>query len=362
MKKLSKVLLALLLSSALIAGCSTSKPEETTTTEPEKTAEATTGSGECAVKIGLVTDTGGVDDKSFNQSAWEGVQKFAEENNLQDCVNYLQSNSEADYIPNLTTFAEEGYDLVVAVGFLFQDAVDTVAPQFPDTNFLFIDSVSENGNVMSATYAAEQGSYLVGIAAGRKAIENGSKTVGFVGGAESDLIGAFQAGYEQGVLSVCEDCKIIVDYADSFVDDAKGQQLASKQYGAGATIIYQAAGAAGNGVIKEAKERGNVWAIGVDKDQYEDGKIDSGASIILTSMIKRVDISTYTAATNVLNGEFAGGVFTFDITNDGVGAEISADRNLTAEDITAIEEAVAAMKDGTIVVDPKPTIPNGSTN
>ena len=360
MKKLSKVLFSLLISSALIAGCSANKSTETKTSEATATTE--TASGECAVKIGLVTDTGGVDDKSFNQSAWEGVQKFAEENNLKDCVQYLQSNSETDYIPNLTTLAEEGYDLVIAVGYLFQDAIDTVSAQFPNSNFLFIDSVSPSTNVMNAVYSAEQGSYLVGIAAGRKAIENGSKTVGFVGGAEGALIGAFQAGYEQGVLSVCADCKIYVDYADSFSDDAKGQQLAYKQYGAGATVIYQAAGAAGNGVIKEAKERGDVWAIGVDKDQYEDGKVDGDKSIILTSMVKRVDISTYTASTNVLNKKFEPGTTVFDLTNEGVGAEISTGRNLTDEDITAIKEAAEAIKSGKIVVDANPTIKNGSTN
>ncbi len=358
MKKLSKILFTLLISALVLVGCSTPASDTGSTT----TDEPATTEGGCAIQIGLVTDIGGVDDKSFNQSAWEGLERFASENGLEDCVQYLQSGAEADYIPNLTTYAEEGFDLVIAVGYLFQDAIDTVSAQYPDTNFLFIDSVSEGANVMSGVYSAEQGSYLVGVAAGLKAIENGSKTVGFVGGMEGELIGAFQAGYEQGVLATCPDCKIYVDYADSFADDAKGQQLAAKQYGAGATIIYQAAGAAGNGVIKEAKERGDVWAIGVDKDQYEDGKKADGASVILTSMIKRVDISTYTAAKAVLDGSFAGGVLLFDLSNDGVGAELSAGRNLTDDEIAQVTKASDDIKAGTITVSPTPVIANGATN
>lgn len=355
MKKISKILLSMLFVSLILVGCS-SPTGSTDNNQTDKPAEG------CSVLIGLVTDTGGVDDKSFNQSAWEGLTQFAEENNLQECIQYLQSDSEADYIPNLTGYAEEGYDLVIAVGYLFQDAVDTVSVQYPDTNFLFIDSESLSDNVMSAVYNAEQGSYLVGVAAGLKAIENESKMVGFLGGMEGDLIGSFQAGYEQGVLSVCPDCVIYVDYADSFSDDAKGQQLAAKQYGAGVSVIYQAAGNAGNGVIKEAKERGDVWAIGVDKDQYEDGKVADGSSIILTSMVKRVDISTYTAATEVLNGTFEGGVMIFDLTNEGVGAELSSGRNLTDEEIAQIQGYADDIKAGTIKVSAVPTIANGSTN
>lgn len=368
MRKVLKNVLTLLVALLLLVSCSSSpksdqgseKPKdgETTVETPKEPTDST-----CKVKIGLVTDTGGVDDKSFNQSAWEGLQRYAKENNVDEsCVKYLQSNADSDYIPNLTALAEEGYNLVIAVGYLFQQSVDTVAPQFPDTNFLFIDSVSEVKNVQSAVYAAEHGSYLVGIAAGLKAIENGSKKVGFIGGQEGDLIGAFQAGFEQGVLSVCPDCTIMVDYADSFSDDAKGQNLAAKQYNSGATVIFQAAGAAGNGVIKEAKERGDVWAIGVDKDQYQDGMKADNTSIILTSMLKRVDISTFTAAGEILNDTFKPGVKTFDLTNDGVGAEISTGRNLTDDVIAKIQAAAEDIKAGKIVVDSKPQIANGASN
>ncbi|MEG0733817.1 BMP family lipoprotein [Anaerorhabdus sp.] len=362
MKKVFKSALVLLLAGAMIAGCS-AKPAEPTAT-PETEGEQTTVT-ECPVKIGLVTDTGGVDDKSFNQSAWEGLVAYAEENGFSTekgvCIDYLQSTSDADYIPNLSTFADEGMDLVIAVGYLFQEAIDTVSANYPDKNFLFIDSVSAGENVMSAVYNAEQGSYLVGVAAGLEAKANGSNTVGFVGGMEGDLIGAFQAGYEQGVLAANPDATIYVDYADSFSDDSKGQALAVKQYDAGATVIYQAAGAAGNGVIKEAKERGDVWAIGVDKDQFADGEVD-GKNIILTSMIKRVDISTKTAAQAILDGNFKGGTVVFNLENDGVGAELTSGRNLSDETIAMIEDYATKIKAGEIEVSAVATIANGANN
>lgn len=358
MKKALKLFLALLVSVSL-AACSSSNTEEATTTEG---SETTSTSGECPVTIGLVTDMGGVDDKSFNQSAWEGVQRFAEENGLQDCVSYLQSTTEADYVPNLSTFADEGKDLVIAVGYLFNEAITEVSANYPDTMFLFVDDVVDHENVESATFNAEQGSFLVGVAAGLTAMENGSKTVGFMGGMEGPIIGSFQAGYEQGVLAVCPDCKIYVDYADSYSDDAKGQQLAAKQYDLGATVIYQSAGNAGNGVIKEAKERGDVWAIGVDKDQYQDGMKDDGTSVILTSMLKRVDSATYSACTDMLNGTFEGGTKVFNLSNDGVGAEVTSGRNLSDDVIAQINDYAEKIKSGEIEVSPEATIANGSSN
>lgn len=356
MKKVLKSALALLLAGAVLTGC-TAKPAT-----PEATATPEGTAAECAVKIGLVTDTGGVDDKSFNQSAWEGLVKFQEEAGLdKSCIDYLQSTSDADYIPNLSTYADEGFDLIIAVGFLFQEAIDTVAANYPEQNFLFIDAVSEQPNVMSAVYNAEQGSFLVGVAAALEAQANGSNTVGFIGGVESPLIGAFQAGFEQGVLAVNPDATIMIDYVDSFSDDAKGQTLAVKQFDAGATVIYQAAGNAGNGVIKEAKERGDVWAIGVDKDQYNDGMVGD-KSVILTSMIKRVDISTYTASQDVLAGKFTPGTVVFNLENEGVGAELTADRNLSAETITMVTDYANKIKSGEIVVSDAPVIANGKTN
>ena len=356
MKKFLKLALISLMALSLVA-CSKEAPKETGT--PETTPVA----GECAVTVGLVTDIGGVDDKSFNQSAWEGVLQFQKDNNLADeCVSYLQSAADADYVPNLSTFGDNGVDIVMAVGFLFENAINEVAPNYPDTKFLFVDVVSPEANVMSAIYAAEQGSFLVGVAAGLKALETESNAVGFIGGMESEIIGAFQAGFEQGVLAANPEATIYVDYVDSFADDSKAQNLAVKQYDAGASVIYQSAGNAGNGVIKEAKQRGDVWVVGVDRDQYEDGMTAEGNSVILTSMIKRVDSATYKAAELAMNNEFIGGITTFDLTNEGIGAELTTGRNLSDDVIATVADYAAKIKSGEIVVTIETLVANGQSN
>ncbi len=347
---LRKLIIALVVAIMLV-GCGQNSTQSTST------GSAT----ECKVRIGLVTDTGGVDDKSFNQSTWEGVQRWAKEANAEHCIKYLQSNADADYVPNLSQLVDDKYDLIIATGYLFQKAIDKVSADNPKANFLFIDGQSSSPNVEGALFNAEQGSFLVGVAAGAVATENGSKKVGFMGGMEGELIGAFQAGFEQGVLAACPDCTIYVDYANSFNDDAIGQRLAAKQYDLGATIIFQAAGQAGNGVIKEAKERKTVWAIGVDRDQYEDGKIGD-KSIVLTSMLKRVDIAAYTASKDIAAGTFKPGVKVFDLHSDGVGAELSTDRNLSESIIKLVKEFEAKIKSGELKVDAKPKIANGKTN
>lgn len=355
---LRKLLIALIVAIMLVGCGSSSQPANDKKPADDNKAGQTT---ECKVRIGLVTDTGGVDDKSFNQSSWEGVQRWAKEANAEKCIKYLQSNSDSDYVPNLSQLVDDKYDLVIATGYLFQNAMDKVSADNPNAKFLFIDGVSKNSNVESAIFNAEEGSFLVGLAAGATATENGSKKVGFVGGEEGEIIGKFQAGYEQGVLTTCPDCTIYVDYAQSFSDDSRGQQMATKQYDLGATVVYQAAGNAGNGVIKEAKERKNVWAIGVDRDQYEDGKVGD-KSVILTSMLKRVDTAAYSASKAVAEGKFNPGVKVFDLKIDGVGAELSKGRNLNDSVIKLIKDYEAKIKSGELKINPKPKIGNGKTN
>ena len=351
MKRILKFVLVAFLALGLVACSNQETPEEP---QGDDTA--------CTITIGLVTDTGGIDDRSFNQSAWEGLERYAKENGQEECISYLQSSAAADYVPNLSTFGDQGTDLIVAVGYLFDDAIKEVAPNYPESKFLVIDTTSDLENVASAVFASEQGSFLVGVAAGLKAKENGSNAVGFVGGMASELIQAFQAGYEQGVLAVNPEATIYVDYCDSFDNDQIGQQLAQKQYDLGATVIYQAAGNAGNGVIREAKERGDVWAIGVDRDQYSEGEMEDGTSRVLTSMIKRVDTATYTTATNLFNGEFTAEVKTYTLADEGVGAELTEGRNLTAEEIETVNDFAQQILDGEIEVSSVPTIENGGSN
>jgi basic membrane protein A and related proteins len=319
-----------------------------------------------STKVGFVTDVGGIDDKSFNQSTWEGIKRFGQENNLTQGkeIKYLQSTAEADYVPNLSTLADEGMDLVVASGFLFESSMGEVAGKYPKQKFLIIDSVVKDKagktlpNVANAVFAEHEGSFLVGVAAGLKAKADKKNMVGFVGGMQFPLIEKFQAGFEQGVHAVNPGCKVLVDYAGTFSDPGKGQALAAKQYGAGAYIVFQAAGGTGNGVIKEAKERtqkGDVrWAIGVDKDQYNDGVYAPGKSAVLTSMMKRVDVAAHDVSAMVRDGKFPGGeVLVFSLKNKGVSIP-GTNPNLPADITKKIAEYEAQIASGKLKVSEVP--------
>ena len=331
------------------------KAEETKTEE-----KAETGKVEelPAISIGLCTDTGGVDDKSFNQGTWEGVKRYAADHKLdKDAIQYVQATSDADYIPQLTTFSDAGKDLIVAPGFLFKDAITQVANDFPDQKFLFIDDVSDAPNVCSAVFAEHEGSFLVGMAAGLKADAEGKKKVGFVGGMDFETIQKFEAGYEQGVHAVNPDIEVVVEYVGAFDKPEDAQAIATKMFDNGCYIIYHAAGSSGNGVIKEAKDRAlngeDVWVIGVDRDQYEEGIYKDDKSVILTSMVKRVDNASYIIATEVAKGEFKGGVRTFGLKEDGVALP-EKNPNLKDEWVKTILEKAEDIISGKLTIDPQP--------
>ena len=304
-------------------------------------------------QVGLVTDLGGIDDKSFNQGTWEGVELFAAEVDLpEDNYRYLQSASDADYLPNISAFSDEQLDLIIMPGFLFGDSLTEAAAIYPDQQYLIIDMVVVADNVVSAVFAEHEGSFLAGVAAALKAQEAGEDTVGFIGGMDFGLIQKFEAGFEAGVWAVDPDMTVLVDYVGDFQSANIGQTLAAKQYDAGAYVIYHAAGGAGNGLIKEAKDRRtngeDVWAIGVDKDQYADGIYnDADDSAILTSMMKRVDVAAYNVALAVLNGTFPGGnVLTFNLANNGVGLP-AENPNLSEDMLATIATYRTGIIDGT---------------
>lgn len=313
---------------------------------------------EDAFMVGLVTDIGGIDDRSFNQSTWEGIERFAKDFKLSEAqYKYLQSSAEADYIPNLSTFSDEGLNLIVAPGFLFEQSMAEVADSYPDNNYLIIDSVVAKPNVASAIFAEHEGSFLVGVAAGLKAKADGKNIVGFLGGMQFPLIERFQAGFEQGVKAVFPECTILVDYAGDFAAPDKGQAIAQKQFNAGAYIIFHAAGGSGNGMIKEARERsaaGDIrWAIGVDKDQYADGMYGD-KSAILTSMTKRVDVAAYEVAKMTMDGNFPGGeTLVFSVANQGVGIP-ETNPNLSDDIVSRVREYEAQIAAGSLVVSEVP--------
>jgi basic membrane protein A and related proteins len=280
--------------------------------------------GATEVRPGLVLDVGGLGDQSFNDSAYAGLQRAKKEFDAE--TEYLESTGPTDYVDNLTQLADAGYEPVFAVGFLMTDALNEVAPQYPETSFAIVDSAPAEDvqNAAGLRFREHEGSYLAGVVAGLMTQESteytnpDDKVVGFLGGQESDLIERFQAGYEAGVESVCPDCEVLVQYAGStptaFNDPARGKEISLQQINEGADIIYHASGATGAGLFEAASEKG-IFAIGVDADQ---AKLFPEAPI-LTSMVKRVDNAVYQTIEDVRNGNFPGGeVVEFGLDDRGI--------------------------------------------
>ena len=292
-----------------------------------------------AFSVGMVTDIGGVDDKSFNQSAWEGLKAFGKANNMtkgRDGYDYLQSTSDADYVTNLNTLSRQGFDLVFGIGFLMQNAVDEVAKQQKDTNFAIIDSEVKGPNVASILFKEQEAAFLAGVAA---ALTTKADHIGFIGGMHNAVIERFQAGYLAGVQATKPAVKVDIQYAGAFDKPEAGQAIASKMYSTGADVIFHASGGTGNGLFKEAvdlkKKNPNqqIWAIGVDRDQN-----DMGPDVVLTSALKRVDVAVQDTAQKAKEGNFPGGKgILYGLTEDGVGL---SPINAKAANKDAIDKAV----------------------
>jgi len=330
----------------LLAGCAPTAPAA-----PE--VKATT--------VRLLTDATGIDDKSFNAAAWRGIVGFYGETVDQatskgKTYDVVTAQTQDMYIPNLKQAADEKYDLIIVTGFTWADALTETAKKYPDQKFL-IEAVSWVGlpNVLPAMFSEHEGSYLVGVAAALKAKAEGIKNpkFGFIGGVPGAVITKFEVGYIQGILSVLPNAKVVDYYANDWGKPELAKTQAKNWYDAGVTTIFSAAGGTGNGTIAQAKEyrlkNKNVWAIGVDSDQYEDGVYADGKSAVLTSMIKRVEASTAYALNAVKNGTFKAEVTVFDTKADGVGF---SDKNpeLGQEIVDAVNKAKADIIAGTIMV------------
>ncbi|APO44767.1 BMP family ABC transporter substrate-binding protein [Paenibacillus xylanexedens] len=341
-KMLSLSLVMLLAVSVMLAGCG-SKPKEETNAGGDTGGTPTEAKSD--LKIGMVTDVGGVNDKSFNQSAWEALQ--ATETETGTAVKYLQSKSDEEYIPNLNEFVKGGYDLTWGIGFQLADAIKTVAEQNPDAKLAIIDSVVDAPNVKSVTFAEEEGSYLVGVVAG---LTTKSNKIGFVGGMESPLIKKFEVGFREGVKAVNPDAQFISNYTGAFDKPDLGKAAAATLYNEGVDIIFHASGATGNGVFNEAsarkKQGQDVWVIGVDKDQ----SLEFGDEITLTSMIKKVDEAVKRVNKEVVDGTFAGGSENLTLKENGVGIADTSTANVSADTLAKVEEYKEKIISGEIKV------------
>ncbi|SFD79375.1 nucleoside-binding protein [Lentibacillus persicus] len=303
----------------------------------------------------MVTDVGGVDDKSFNQSAWEGLQAWGEEHGLEEGegFDYAQSNDDSDYQPNLNRLVREDFNMVFGIGYKLEDAISEVAGQYPDTNFAIVDSVVEGDNIASITFADHEGSFLAGVAAANK---TNTDKIGFVGGTDSDLINKFESGFVAGAKTVNPDIEVEVQYAGAFDAPDDGKLIASNMYNNDIDIIYHASGATGNGVFAQAKDIKNndaereIWVIGVDRDQYEEGAIGD-QNVTLTSMIKRVDNSVQQVSNMAMDGEFPGGeVLEFGVEDEGVGLADTNEEAYTDDIAQPVDEWKQKIIDGDVEV------------
>lgn len=341
------VLLTVLLSLGLIlAACGGSNNEGETDTGNNNAADNNAteeNGGDTDFKVALVTDVGGVDDKSFNQSAWEGLQAWGEDHGLEkgDGFDYAQSNADADYLPNLTRLVRDDYDLLFGIGYKLEDAIGKIAQQNPDNHFAIVDAVVDEPNVASITFADNESSFLAGVAA---ALKTKTDKLGFIGGVESDIITAFEVGFTAGAKSVNPDIDIKVQYAGAFDAADDGKLIASSMFNEDRDIIFHASGATGNGLFAQAKDikkndpDREIWAIGVDRDQHDEGEIGDD-NITLTSVIKRVDNAVEEVSNQSMNDEFPGGeILELGLKDEAVGYTTTNEEAMTQDIVDEVEE------------------------
>lgn len=288
------------------------------------------------LRAGMVTDIAGIGDRSFNESAWRGLQRAEKE--LGADVRYLESAKLPDYEQNLRLLAQQKYDVVVAVGFAMEEALKKVAPQFPNTIFAIVDGDAPDlPNCVSLKFREQEGSFLVGALAGAM---TKTGTVGFVGGMEIPLIKKFESGYRAGVMTTNPKAKVLVGYTGNWTDSAKGKELALSQFERGADIVYHASGQCGLGVIEAAKKTGEGhFAIGVDSDQ---DYIEPG--YVLTSMIKSVDNAVFQVCKEVVEGKFQPGTRDLGIKEGGVGlSPMRYTKHLVPKEVLAKIETLRQM-------------------
>lgn len=296
---------------------------------------------EGTVKVGMVTDVGGINDQSFNQFAWAGLQALAAEDPSFE-VSYLESKTDADYQTNINTFIDEEYDLIICVGYMLADATKEAAQDNPEQFFAIVDDNSiDLPNVACLTFAQEQCSYLVGLIAGSM---TESKTVGYVQGMVSETMNLFGVGYCAGVLEACPEATILQYNANSFVDIAGGSTAAKDMITKGADVIYQAAGGTGIGVINACDEEG-IWSIGVDADQAAVMGLDS----ILSSALKNTGAGAVDIAKAVQAGEFVGGEHHYTTADGAIDFATTGD-HIPAEVLEKVNAAKAAIIAGELIV------------
>lgn len=342
---MSKIKLILLAAIAVVLTVSCTKEESNSVKE---------------VKVGMVTDAGTIDDKSFNQGTWEGILKAEEDLNVS--AKYLKPSgtTEADYLKEIGNLNDAGYKFIITPGFKFQTAIEKAQEKYTGTKFVLIDAAPSQirENTVSIFFAEHEAGFLAGLAT---ALELKDGSVGFIGGMEIPPVQKFNWGFQQGINYANETLgtQIVMDseniiYQGTFHDVAAGQALAAQMYDKGVDAIFCAAGGVGVGAINEAKSRAvsgeKVWIVGVDSDQYDDGLYSDEKSVILTSALKRIDVAAYDMIDAYLKDEFIGGIaITFDASNNGVGIP-ATNPNLSGDVISKVNSLYKDIQSGKIRV------------
>jgi basic membrane protein A and related proteins len=355
-KRNLRTVLALVVVFALAGSVVACSSPSSTTSTPGTTATTTP-----KIKTAMVTDVGGLGDKSFNDLSYAGLQRAQKELGVQ--IKVLESKQITDYESNLSELAGAGYSPIFAVGFLMTDAVTKESTAFPSVNFGGIDEFFTNppANVVGLNFKEQEGAYLAGVVAGltTKATFdprlNSQNVIGFVGGMPIPPVQRYEAGFKAGVKSVNPTAKVISLYAGKFDDQAKGRELGLSLISSGADVIFAAAGQTGLGTYKACADSKKALFIGVDSDQFL--TIPNSGSVMLTSAVKRVDNAVFTTIQQAAGGQFKGGQnISFGLKEDGVGIAPfhDFDSKIPQAIKDAVTKATAAIKDGTVTVPEKP--------
>lgn len=331
LKKFIALTMTTTLLTTSIVGCSNNK--NSTTNNSDKTDSEYT--------ISMISDVAGINDHSFNQSAWEGLQKSKKDLGVN--IKYLESKQDADYATNVETLVDEQPALIIGVGSKLAPVIEEAAKNYPDQKFVIVDETYKEipSNVETVLFKAEQSAYLVGLIAGKM---TKTDNVGFIGGMDISVINTFKYGYMAGVKAAKQKCEIQSQYANSFSDQAKGKAIAEQMMSKSADIIFIAGGDVGTGAIEAIKEQ-NKYAIGVDRDQS-----DLAPDNVLTSAIKRVDIGVYETVKNFVEGKFEGGFeTTYGLKQGAVGIPDSTSKLVPKDVLDYVDKEIKKLESGEIV-------------
>ena len=327
LKKLVALSTAAVLSASMLVGCGNKSSQ---------------GDANKTLKIGMVADTGGINDESFNQSAWEGLQQAQKDLGVE--IKVIESKQASEYISNIDSLIDDGMDLVIGVGNTMKDDIETEAKNYPDQHFAIIDETYDTipENVTPILFKENEATFLTGLIAGRMTKTN---QIGFIGGMENSIISRFEYGFKYGVKTANSSADVKTQYAGTFSDAAKGKSIANQMYGNNMDIILSAAGATGLGAIESAKEN-NKYAIGVDKDQSS-----LAPNNVLTSALKKVNVGVYDVVKELVNGNLQGGqAKVYGLKEDGVGIPESTKNLVPQEIIDYVNEMKEKVKNGDIKV------------